>query len=135
MDSILVVDDHEDIRTLLSITLEGDYKVLEACDGDEALRLVKSEKPVAILLDIMMPGELDGLQVLNAIKTDPALKHILVGMVTARGQETDFTLGQKYGADGYFIKPFSPLEILAWLRRKSHMHAIDQSDADLTHNR
>ena len=135
MDSILVVDDHEDIRTLLSITLEGDYKVLEACDGDEALRLVKSEKPVAILLDIMMPGELDGLQVLNAIKTDPALKHILVGMVTARGQETDFTLGQKYGADGYFIKPFSPLEILAWLRRKSHMHAIDQRDADLPHNR
>ncbi len=117
MDTILIVDDHEDIRTLLSITLEGDYKVLEACDGEEALQLVKSEKPVAVLLDVMMPGELDGLQVLNAIKTDPALMHILVGMVTARGQETDFTLGQKYGADGYFIKPFSPLEILTWLRR------------------
>lgn len=135
MDTILIVDDHEDIRTLLSITLEGDYKVLEACDGEEALQLVKSEKPVAVLLDVMMPGELDGLQVLNAIKTDPALMHILVGMVTARGQETDFTLGQKYGADGYFIKPFSPLEILTWLRRKSRVNVIAQRDSDLLHSR
>jgi len=127
METILVVDDHEDIRTLLSITLEGDYRVLEAADGEEALRVAKKEKPVAVLLDVMMPGELDGLQVLNAIKTDPALAHILVGMVTARGQEGDLALGERYGADGYFVKPFSPLQILTWLRRRTHSSAdLDQ---------
>ena len=125
METILVVDDHEDIRRLMSITLEGDYTVLEASDGQQALQIIRRELPVAVLLDVMMPGELDGLQVLNAIKTDPSTKHILVGLVSARGQSADIELGQKYGADGYFVKPFSPLQILAWMRKHSY-----QGDAD-----
>lgn len=119
MQKILVADDHIDIRHLLTITLAGEYEVIEAGDGAEALQLARKERPFAMLLDIMMPGELDGLQVLNIIKTDPQLKHILIAMVTARGQTSDYQLGAKYGADGYFVKPFSPLEIVTWLHRQS----------------
>ncbi len=120
MQKILIVEDHIDIRQLLAITLESEYEILEASDGVEALQLAKREQPFAILLDIMLPGELDGLQVLNAIKTDSQLKDIRIAMVTARGQRSDYQLGEKYGADGYFVKPFSPLQIVNWLHKQSH---------------
>lgn len=120
MQKILVVDDHIDIRQLLTITLKNEYEILEAGDGVEALQIAKRERPFAILLDIMMPGELDGLQVLNAIKTDPQMNDIRIAMVTARGHSSDYQLGEKYGADGYFVKPFSPLQIVSWLHKQSH---------------
>lgn len=121
MQKILVADDHIDIRQLLTITLERNFSVLEASDGVEALKIAKTEKPFAILLDVMMHGELDGLQVLKAIKSDPNMKNTLVAMVTARGQEKDLKLGEEYGADGYFVKPFSPLKIVTWLHKQSYL--------------
>jgi CheY-like chemotaxis protein len=63
-----------------------------------------------------MPGELDGLQVLDIIKGDPVLRDTLVAMVTARGQAADYELGKRRGADAYFIKPFSPLQVVSWIR-------------------
>jgi CheY-like chemotaxis protein len=66
----------------------------------------------------MMPGELDGLQVLDTIKGDPELSDTLVAMITARGQSADYEIGQKRGADAYFIKPFSPLQVVNWVREK-----------------
>ena len=116
MKKILIVDDHPDIRRLLSITLGGDYKIIEANNGASAIEAVRSQRPAAVLLDIMMPGEIDGLQVLDAIKSDPELKGTLVGMVTARGQSADYQTGLDRGADAYFIKPFSPLQVINWLR-------------------
>ena len=116
MKKILLVDDHPDIRRLLSITLGGDYKIIEANNGASAIEAVQSQRPAAVLLDIMMPGEIDGLQVLDAIKSDPELKGTLVGMVTARGQSADYQTGLDRGADAYFIKPFSPLQVINWLR-------------------
>ena len=116
MKKILIVDDHPDIRRLLSITLGGDYKIIEANNGASAIEAVRSQRPAAVLLDIMMPGEIDGLQVLDAIKSDPELKGTLVGMVTARGQSVDYQTGLDRGADAYFIKPFSPLQVINWLR-------------------
>jgi CheY-like chemotaxis protein len=71
-----------------------------------------------VLLDVMMPGEVDGLQVLDAIKSNPQTKDILVAMVTARGQVADGDDARKRGADAYFIKPFSPLQVVAWVRSK-----------------
>ena len=116
MKKVLVVDDQPDIRKLLSITLEDDFAVLVASTGQQALDVARAEKPFAILLDIMMPGGIDGIEVLNTIKSTPELKHIRVAMVTARGQQEDLKTGQNYGADAYFVKPFSPLQILAWLQ-------------------
>ena len=63
-----------------------------------------------------MPGELDGLQVLDAIKADPNTKDTLVAMVTARGQVADGDDARRRGADAYFIKPFTPLQVVAWVR-------------------
>lgn len=117
MNKILVVDDHRDIRKLLAITLEHEYEIMEAEDGIEALKVARREKPFAVLLDIMMMGELDGLQVLSAIRSDPQINNTLVALVSARGQAADIDLGKRFGADGYFVKPFSPLQIIAWLHR------------------
>lgn len=118
MQKILVVDDHPDVRHLLHLTLELDYQVLQARDAVEALQMVRREKPVAVLLDVMMPGKLDGLDVLSVLKEDPATKDTLVAMVSARGQRSDIAQAELAGADAYFVKPFSPLEISEWLNRK-----------------
>ncbi len=65
-----------------------------------------------MLLDVMMPGLLDGYQVCTRIKQDPTLKHIKVIMLTARGQVSDLDAGQAAGCDAYLVKPFSPLELI-----------------------
>lgn len=119
MTTILVVDDHADIRRLLSITLGKEYQILEAEDGMKALELVRRHLPKVVLLDVMMPGVMDGLQVLDAIKADPLTRDTLVAMITARGQSADHDEGRRRGADAYFIKPFSPLQVVSWVR--SHL--------------
>ena len=116
MKKVLIVDDHTDIRRLLSITLGKDYEIMEAVDGATALESIRRHRPQIVLLDVMMPGEMDGLQVLDAIKADPQLHDTLVAMVTARGQVADGDDARKRGADAYFIKPFSPLQVVAWVR-------------------
>jgi CheY-like chemotaxis protein len=119
MQTLLVADDHTDIRRLLSISLGKDFKIIEAVDGVSALEAVRHHHPDGVLLDVMMPGEMDGLQVLEAIKTDPNTRNVLVAMVTARGQVADGDEARRRGADAYFIKPFSPLQVAAWL--KTHL--------------
>jgi CheY-like chemotaxis protein len=74
--------------------------------------MAKAVNPHLMLLDVMMPGLLDGYQVCQRIKQDPALKHIKVIMLTARGQASDLEMGESAGADAYLVKPFSPLELI-----------------------
>lgn len=116
MKKILLVDDHSDIRQLMRLTLGNAYEILEAEDGIAALEIVRRQKPALVVLDVMMPGEMDGYQVLEAIKTDPALRETKVLMVTARGQAKDYEAGMSRGADGYFIKPFSPLQLTSKIK-------------------
>jgi DNA-binding response OmpR family regulator len=116
MPKVLLVDDHADIRRLVRITLGKTFEVLEAEDGTTALEIVRLQKPDLVVLDIMMPGALDGLQVLDAIKTDASLSATRVIMVTARGQAKDYEYGMQLGADAYFIKPFSPLQLVASIK-------------------
>lgn len=113
MRKIVLVDDHADIRRLIRITLGRAFEVFEAEDGASGLELVHRHQPALVVLDIMMPGDLDGIKVLDAIKADPQLLHTRVIMVTARGQQQDYELGMSLGADAYFVKPFSPLELVA----------------------
>ena len=108
---VLIVDDQSDIRRLLSITLGKEHRIIEAVDGITALEAVRRHHPGLILLDVMMPGELDGLQVLEAIKTNPKTKSTPVAMITARGQLADQNEGCARGADAYFIKPFNLLQV------------------------
>ena len=118
MIPVLIVDDHSDIRRLLSITLGKEFEVLEAEDAASALEAVRLHHPKVILLDVMMPGKMNGLQVLEAIKTNPQTQDILIAMISARGQVADHDDARKRGADAYFVKPFSPLQVAAWVRSK-----------------
>jgi DNA-binding response OmpR family regulator len=113
---VLVVDDQPDIRRLVRVTLGKRFETIEADNGVKALAIARLEHPAVVVLDVMMPGEMDGFQVLDAIRNDPDLKDVRVIMLTARGQETDCAMGLARGADGYFIKPFSPLLLAKAIR-------------------
>lgn len=110
---ILIVEDQPDICKLIRMTLEfGDFEIHEAHDGESGLNMARAIRPTVMLLDVMMPGLLDGYQVCTRIKQDPELKSIRVVMLTARGQATDLAAGEAAGADAYLVKPFSPLELI-----------------------
>ena len=122
MKTILVVDDLLDIRKLIRITIGDAYEVVEAENGAMALQLIRHHHPCLVLLDIMIPGEMDGLQVLDAIRADAELKATPVIMVTARGQAKDCDLGMSRGADAYFIKPFSPALLFDSIKALTQTH-------------
>jgi len=107
---ILVVDDEPHIRELLKLYLSREgYEVLEAQDGETALRQVTQVPPSLIILDIMMPRT-DGWDVLKNVRQKNAVPVI---MLTAKGEEVDRVLGLELGADDYITKPFSPRELVA----------------------
>ena len=113
MKKILIVDDQPEVRELVSVTLEiGMYEIFAAENGARALDVVRTEQPDLVLLDIMMPDGLDGIEVCRQIKSSEATQAITVILLTAKGQEADVQAGYDAGADGYFVKPFSPLELI-----------------------
>ncbi len=118
MSKVLVVEDHEDIREVIRITLElDDFEMQEAENGDLGLDAARRWKPDLVLMDVMMPGRLDGLQACQAIKRDPALKKTRVILLSARGQAQDKAAGRSAGADAYLVKPYSPMELLSTIRK------------------
>ena len=113
MKKILIVDDKAEVRELVSVTLEiGPYEILTAENGDEALDKARSALPELMLLDIQMPGDIDGLEVCRRLKDDEQTKDIHIVMLTAKGQDWDKQAGYDAGANGYFVKPFSPLQLI-----------------------
>ena len=113
MKKILIVDDRLEVRELVEVTLRvKEYEILQAPSGEEAIEMVKNEKPDLILMDIMMPGGMDGLEATRMIKNDPETKDCSVIMLTAKGQKIDREKGIEAGADDYFVKPFSPLDLI-----------------------
>ena len=113
MKRVLIVEDQPDIRKLIRMTLEmEDCTIAEAPNGAAGLALAREFLPDVILLDVMMPGELDGLAVCARVRADPALAATRVIMLTARGATSDRDLGTAAGADEYLVKPFSPLQLI-----------------------
>ena len=112
---ILIVDDNRIIRHLLKLTFEDTarFQILEADCGDAALMLTTNEHPDLIILDVMMPGELNGFEVCNIIKSRPDSKDCKVVLLSARCQQSDIEQGREAKADHYVTKPFSPTELLA----------------------
>ncbi|MBQ0943271.1 response regulator [Ideonella sp. 4Y16] len=118
MKRVLIVEDQADIRKLIRMTLEFEnYEIHEAADGSFGLRMAQAIKPDILLLDVMMPGEIDGLQVCQRIKSDPEMAGSKVVLLTARGQQKDREAGEQAGADEYLIKPFSPLQLIETIER------------------
>jgi two-component system alkaline phosphatase synthesis response regulator PhoP len=114
--TILVVDDEPHIVEIVGdyLTRAG-YRVLTAGDGQTALTLAHREHPDLIVLDLMLPGGPDGLEICRRLRRDPdpALADLPIIMLTARVEETDRLIGLELGADDYISKPFSPREVVA----------------------
>lgn len=113
MYNILICDDEKDIVSALKIYLSGgEYRVFEAYDGAEALRVMEREDIHLILMDIMMP-ELDGIAATARLREQSNVPIILL---TAKSESSDKVLGLNVGADDYVTKPFDPVEVLARVR-------------------
>ena len=120
---ILIVEDHADIRTLIHMTLEFEtYDIQEAPNADQGLEMVRQWRPDVLLLDVMMPGKLDGLDLCRLVKSDPALGHPQVVLLSARGQSQDIEAGMNAGADAYLLKPFSPLKLIETIAQLDGAH-------------
>jgi DNA-binding response OmpR family regulator len=125
VSSVLVVDDEADIRELVRVLLErAGHAVIEASDGEEALRRFFDERPDLVLLDVSMPG-LDGWGALERIRE---LSDVPVLMLTARAAELDKVRGLRAGADDFITKPFGRQELLA--RVDSHLRRA-RADAEV----
>ena len=107
---ILIADDEPEIRNLLRLYLENEnYIVIEAKDGQEALDLLRKERPALCILDIMMP-KMDGYHVLQQLRKE---SNIPVLILSAKDADSEKILGLNLGADDYLAKPFNPLEAVA----------------------
>jgi DNA-binding response OmpR family regulator len=107
--TVLLVDDEPLVRDVMSRYLEHDgHRVVTAEDGETARTLIEREPPSLVLLDVMLPGRTDGLELCRWIRSTSDLPVILL---TARVEETDRIVGLEFGADDYVTKPFSPREL------------------------
>ena len=114
--TILVADDEEDLRELVSYRLtRSGYEVVEAQDGQEALELATQRVPDLMVLDVMMP-RLDGYELTSRVRAEDSLRSVPVILLTARSQENDVSRGFDVGADDYLKKPFNPDELVARVR-------------------
>jgi len=109
---ILVVEDEPDTAELLELHLQNEgYRVTVAADGEQALSKLHKLMPDMVILDLMIP-EIDGLEVCEFIRKDPATESLPVMMCTAKTSQIDKILGLEQGADDYVTKPFSPRELV-----------------------
>ena len=113
MKKILIVDDRIEPRELVEVALRsGRYQLLQAENGAKAIAIAREEKPDLIIMDVMMPGIINGLEATRALKNDPETNDITILMLTVKAQEEDRKKGLDAGAAGYLSKPFSPLELI-----------------------
>jgi DNA-binding response OmpR family regulator len=112
--TVVVIEDDPHIADLVDLYLRRDgYRVLLARDGEQGLTLIDQEEPWIVVLDVGLPGELDGFDVCRRIR---ARGNLPVLFLTARDDEVDRILGLELGGDDYLVKPFSPRELVARVR-------------------
>ncbi len=115
-ETILVVDDEQDILELLTYNLEREgYKVIAVETGEAAVSAAVSRLPDLLILDLMLPG-IDGVEVCRRLRAMEGLKEIPIIMLTAKGEDSDEISGLEVGADDYISKPFSPKVLIARIR-------------------
>ena len=110
---VLIVDDCEELRQLVRITLDNpQLQLSEASDAGEALKMIVAIPPDLIVLDVMMPGKMDGFQLCECLKNHPACRQIKIILLTAKGQRADILESVRVKSDAYLVKPFSPAQLL-----------------------
>lgn len=139
MAKILIIDDEEDIRELLSYNLKKEGFIVESAEnGETGLAILSSFKPLLVLLDVMMPG-MDGIEVCEAIRSKEGFQHTLVCFLTARNEDYSQIAGLEAGADDYVSKPIRPKvlvsRIKALLRRKGNVDVPAENIGNLVINR
>lgn len=112
---VLIVDDNSDMRKHIRALLETQFNVLTASNGHKALELIRTEPPDLVLSDVMMPV-MDGIQLLKAVKGNPATSNLPIILLTARAGEESKIEGLETGADDYLVKPFSANELMSRIR-------------------
>ncbi|WP_339108597.1 phosphate regulon transcriptional regulator PhoB [Thioclava sp. GXIMD4216] len=113
---VLVVEDESAQREVLQYNLEAEgFRVVMAVNGEEALLMVKEEKPDLMVLDWMLPN-VSGIEICRRVKASGDTRHIPIIMLSARSEETDRVRGLETGADDYVVKPYSVVELMARLR-------------------
>ncbi len=116
---VLVVDDEDDIRDVVQLSLEATagWQVLTACSGREGVTKARAEQPDAILLDVMMP-EMDGIGTYRELQADPSTRNIPVIFLTAKVHSNDRRLYADLGVGGVISKPFDPLNLAGHVAEK-----------------
>lgn len=123
---VLIVEDEADIAQLVKLYLEKEgFQTLIAKTGIEAQKLVSSDRPDMIILDLMLP-EMDGLEVCKKIRNKPETALLPIIMLTAKAEESDTIVGLELGADDYVAKPFSPKALVA--RVKALFRRLERTD-------
>jgi len=116
LKTVLIADDEPNIVTALEYLMESSgYRVLIACNGEEALRQVAAHLPDLVLLDVMMPV-VSGYRVCERMRERPEWRHIKIVMLTAKGRDVEVAKGLSAGADLYVTKPFSTRDLLSKVR-------------------
>jgi len=107
--TVLIADDSRAMRAMLTSTIEslGDFKIIEACSGFEALRLLPRESVDLILTDINMP-DINGLELISYLRDNPNYQDIPVIIISTEGSQKDIDKGKLLGANEYVVKPFDP---------------------------
>ena len=114
--TIVVVEDDPHIADLLDLYLrDAGFRVIQAADGEQGLAAIRDQQPVLAVLDVGLPGAIDGMEVCRRVRNSGA-PDLPVLMLTARAGEIDRVLGLELGADDYVTKPFSPRELVARVR-------------------
>jgi len=128
---ILVVEDEEDIRSLIVHQLQREgFAVAAAGNGNDALALARRTPPCLVILDLMLPG-LPGTEVCRRLRAEPELREVPVIMLSARAEEIDRVVGFEVGADDYVTKPFSPRELVLRVRAVLRRAVAEAADGPL----
>jgi signal transduction histidine kinase/DNA-binding response OmpR family regulator len=114
--SILVIEDNKDLQSFLLENLATEFSVKGACNGEQGYTMAKTNLPDLVITDVMMPGEVDGMELCRRLKNNDATSHIPVIILTARATGKDKITGLKHGADDYIVKPFSIEELHVRIR-------------------
>jgi two-component system alkaline phosphatase synthesis response regulator PhoP len=126
---LIVDDDHEVARLIRSYLEQAGYDVLVAYDGENALHILRRERPDLVLLDLMLPDR-DGWDITRIVRSDPTLAQTPIIMLTARVTDTDKILGLELGADDYVTKPYNPREVVARVRARLRIQQGERQDPE-----
>lgn len=109
---ILIVDDSPtELRIFQRALAPLGHTIVVAADGEEADRMIRSERPDLLVLDVVMPGK-NGFALCRELKRDPDFADMPIIIVTSKSQDADQFWGKRQGADEYLVKPFEPSELL-----------------------